>query len=159
MNLLSYTYQWIELPPYHGNVIKRLSDKRKGYFTYTGIAAHLMRIGSPETLVTSLKLGPLFETWVINYIQALFARGQEANMYHWRSHSGAEVDLILERDGALYPIEIKCKSRPVRADASSLRAFQKTYPNQKVMPGLIIHAGDETYPLDQDVLALSWKAL
>lgn len=159
LNLLTYTYQWIEIPPFSNNATKKLSDKRKGYFKDTGLACHLMRLHSPEAVVTSMKMGALFETWVINYIQQQFASTSATNCYHWRSHSGAEVDLILERDGALFPIEIKCKSKPNRADASSMRKFHQTYPNKKIMPGLIIHAGHETYLIDQKTLALSWKAL
>lgn len=159
LNLLLYTYQWVELMPYHGNATKRLSDKRKGYFKDTGIACHLMRIHSAESLVTSMKMGALFETWVVNYIQEQFAFTPTANCYHWRSHGGAELDLILERDGSFYPIEIKCKARPTLADASSIRAFSQTYPKLKIMPGLVIHAGEESFLLDKDTLALSWKAL
>jgi predicted AAA+ superfamily ATPase len=159
LNLLLHTYQWIENAPYHGNATKRLSDKRKGYFKDTGLACHLMRIHSPEALVTSMKMGALFETWVVNYIQEQFAFTARANCYHWRSHGGAELDLILERDGAFFPIEIKSKSRPTKADASSIRSFRETYPKEKIMPGLVIHAGEETYPLDRETCALSWKAL
>jgi predicted AAA+ superfamily ATPase len=159
LNLLLYTYQWVEVMPYHGNTTKRLSDKRKGYFKDTGMACHLMRIHSPDALVSSLKMGALFETWVVNYIQEQFAFTPLANCYHWRSHGGAEVDLILERDGAFYPIEIKCKSRATKADASSLHAFRQTYAGKKIMPGLVIHGGEESYLIDQETFALSWKAL
>lgn len=158
LNLLLYTYQWIELFPYHGNAIKRLSENRKGYFKDTGLACHLMRIHSSEALVTSLKMGSIFETWAVNYIQQQMILTSTANMYHWRTHGGAEVDLILERDGKFYPIEIKCKSRPTKADCSGIQAFRETYPKEKIMPGLIIHSGEETYPVDSKTLALSWKA-
>ncbi|MFA5250277.1 MAG: ATP-binding protein [Parachlamydiales bacterium] len=159
LNLLWRSYQWIEIPPYSGNSVKRISEKRKGYFKDTGLACHLMRITSPEALVTSLKLGALFETWVVNYLSESLTFTSPANCYHWRKHSGSEVDLILERDGAFYPIEIKCKSRPTSSDGTGIRSFRKTYPHLKIKPGLIIHAGEETYPLDQETLALSWKAL
>lgn len=160
LNLLLYTYQWTEVEPYHGNAIKRLSDKRKGYFKDTGLASHLMRIHSPEAVVTSMKMGPLFETWVVNYIQQQLDLIGLANCYHWRSHGGAEVDLILERDGVLFPIEVKAKSKPKHSDTSSIQAFRETYSSKsKIMPALIIHAGDETYPLDKETLALSWKVL
>lgn len=159
LNLLLYTYQWIEVMPYHSNTTKRLSDKRKGYFKDTGMACHLMRIHSPEALFTSMKMGALFETWVVNYIQEQFASTSIANCYHWRTHGGAELDLVLERDGAFYPIEIKCKSRAVHADASSIRSFRQTYPKKKIMPGLVIHAGEESYLLDRETMALSWKTL
>lgn len=159
LNLLNYTYQWIELLPYHGNATKRLSEKRKGYFKDTGLASHLMRIHSPEALVTSMKLGSLFETWAINYVKGQLANTSMANFYHWRSHGGAEVDLILEKDDVFYPIEIKSKSHPSKSDTSGITAFRQTYPQKKIMPGLVIHAGEETFPIDRNTLAISWKAL
>lgn len=159
LNMLIYSYQWIELPPYRGNIVKRLSEKRKGYFKDTGLACHLMRISSPEALVSSLKLGLLFETWVVNYIQQNLALVSSANCYHWRAHSGSEVDLIIERNDFFYPIEIKCKSKPVKADCSGIKAFRKNYPHLKIKPGLIIHAGEESYPIEKDIYALSWKTL
>ena len=159
LSLLQTTYQWIEVLPYHGSTTKRLSEKRKGYFKDTGLASHLCRLHSPDALVSSMKMGSLFETWVVNYIHEQFTTTAQASCYHWRSHGGAELDLVLERDGAFYPIEMKCKSKPSHADASSIRHFQETYPKLKIMPGLVIHAGEESYPLDRDVLALSWKAL
>ena len=109
--------------------------------------------------MTSLKLGALFETWVVNYIHECLSFISPANCYHWRAHSGSEVDLILERNGAFYPIEIKCKSKPSRTDASGIKAFCKSYPHLKIKPGLIIHAGEENCPIDEKIYALSWKAL
>ena len=159
LNLLQYTYQWVEILPYHNNTAKRLSEKRKGYFKDTGIACHLMRIHSPETLVTSLKMGSLFETWVVNYILEQFAFTPIAECYHWRAHGGREVDLILERDGKLYPIEVKYKSRPNQSDVSGIQTLRETYPDKRIQAGLVIHGGEETFPIDSQTLALSWKAL
>ena len=156
LNLLMYTYQWVEVAPYHGNAIKRISEKRKGYFKDTGLACHLMRLHSAENLVTSLKMSPLFESWVVNYI---LSEAPLVNAYHWRSHGGAEVDLILERDDFLFPIEIKSKSNPGKSDTTGLKAFRSTYPNKQIAPGLIIHTGEKSYPIDSETLALSWKSL
>ncbi|MBM3198110.1 MAG: ATP-binding protein [Chlamydiae bacterium] len=154
LNLLLYTYQWIEIPPYHGNTIKRISEKRKGYYKDTGIACHLMRLFSPESLVSSLKLGSIFETWSINH---LIQEAGSANAYHWRSHGGAEVDLLLERNGCFFPIEIKSKSRPGKADISGIKAFRETYPSLQIAPGIVFHAGEENYPIDIQTFAVSWK--
>ena len=115
-----------------------------------------MRIHSPDALVSSLKLGPLFETWAVNFLQQ---NAEMANCYHWRSHGGAEVDLVLERSGRLYPIEIKAKSRPNKSDTAGLQAFRATYPSAQIAPSLVLHAGEETYPIDRQTLAISWKAL
>ncbi|MBI3900950.1 MAG: DUF4143 domain-containing protein, partial [Chlamydiia bacterium] len=153
-------YQWKQIIPYHANTIKRVSEAPKGYLTDTGIACHLLRIFSPQALAVHPSLGRLFETWVINHIHQLFSSCPSAPQpYHWRVHSGAEVDLILEWNGCFYPIEIKCSQNLSRADLYGFKAFRESYPKLKVMPNLIIHAGDNNYLMDPETLALSWKAL
>ena len=158
INVLNYTFQWREIWPYSGNMIKRISKKPKGYITDTGFACYLQRISSPNALAAHPLLGGLFETWVINTISKLFATlSTVPNMYHWRTNGGAEVDLILEIDGALYPIEIKCKTNVQSKDASGITSFCKTYPHLKIMPGLIVYAGKTCYQLPNNVIALPWN--
>ncbi|MES2345065.1 MAG: ATP-binding protein [Chlamydiota bacterium] len=160
LDLLTFTYQWHELLPYHGNTIKRISGKKKGYFKDTGFACYLQKIESPESLAISPKLGSIFETWVVNYIHQQFAMlTVPPNTYHWRSAGGAEVDLILERNGKFYPIEMKCKTNLTKADLSGLKAFRSSYLKMNIMPGLVIYAGSESYKLDEDTLALPWNLL
>jgi predicted AAA+ superfamily ATPase len=160
LDLLSYTYQWFELFPYHRNTIKRISGKKKGYFKDSGFACYLQAIDSYESLAKSPKLGSIFETWAINYIvQQSATLDVPPKLYHWRTSAGAEVDLILERSGMLYPIEIKCKTHLSRNDLSGLKAFRETYPKQQIMPGLIFYAGSEPYKLDEYTLALPWNLL
>ncbi|MBI3232046.1 MAG: DUF4143 domain-containing protein [Candidatus Doudnabacteria bacterium] len=105
LDLLFFTYQWLELPSYQGNAIKRITGKKKGYFKDSGFACYLQKIDSPESLSISPKLGAVFETWAVNHIhQQCATLSVPPNSYHWRTSGGAEVDLILERDGKLYPI-------------------------------------------------------
>lgn len=161
LNLVSNTYQWRELLPYHGNSIKRISGKKKGYLSDTGIACYLQRIPTPEALLNSPIMGHVFETWVVNAIHRQFPIvGLAPYAYHWRTTAGgAEVDLILERDGQLYPIEIKCKTNLTAHDLSGLKAFRHTYPQARIMPGLLIYAGREVYRVDKDTIAIPWRAV
>lgn len=159
LDLLANTYQWLELFPYHGNAIKRLSGKRKGYLTDTGLACYLQRLSSPEALAMSPLLGAMFETWAVNDIHRQFINlATPPQAYHWRTAAGAEVDLALERDGKFYPIEIKCKTNLTRHDTRGLRAFRETFPQLRIMTGLIIYAGRDCYPLDPHAIALPWNA-
>ncbi len=160
LDLLNFSYQWFELFPYHGNTIKRISGKKKGYFKDSGFACYLQAIESPESLAKNPKLGFIFETWAINYVQQQFASlAVSPKTYHWRTSGGAEVDLILERSGKLYPIEMKCKTHLSRADLSGLKAFRETYSKNEIMTGLIIYAGSEVYKLDEHTLAIPWNLL
>ncbi len=160
LDLLTFSFQWIELLPYHGNTIKRLSGKKKGYFKDSGFACYLQKIESPESLAINPKLGFIFETWAINDIlQQCATLSVPPNTYQWRTAGGAEVDLILERNGKLYPIEMKCKTNLTKSDLSGLKAFRESYPKQEIMPGLIIYAGSEVYKLDENTLAIPWNLL
>ena len=152
------TYQWRELLPYSTNIIKRTSKKRKGYLTDTGLACYLQHISTPNALAGHPLLGALFETWAVNevfkFVQPL---SYAPRMYHWRSSSGAEVDLVLELDGKLFPIEVKCKSSLTKRDQKGLHAFRTTYCNLPIQPGLIIYAGKECMWLDKETLCFPWN--
>jgi predicted AAA+ superfamily ATPase len=157
---LSASYQWREILPMHRNTIKKISKKRKGVLTDSGMACYLLRIKSPEDLALHPSLGALFETWAINHVYQLFATcPMTPAIYHWRTHSGSEIDLILELNGIYFPIEFKCSRNISSHDLKSFKAFRESVPEKRVAPGLIIHAGEENYLLDRQTMALSWKAL
>lgn len=158
LDLLTFTYQWVELFPYHGNTIKRISGKKKGYFKDAGFACYLQKIDSPEALAVNPKLGSIFETWVVNYIHQQFASiSVPPNSYHWRTAAGAEVDLILEKNGMLFPIECKCKTNLSASDLNGLKALRNTYNH--VQTALIVYAGSEVYKLDPHTIAIPWNML
>jgi predicted AAA+ superfamily ATPase len=131
----------------------------------TGLACALQHISSPKTLAGHPLAGALFETAVVGEIRKLSARETvQPAMYHWRSHGGAEVDILLERDGLFYPIEIKLGTNPTRGDTTGIAAFRSTYPNLQVTPGLVISAGNAAdgsqaiRKLSQNDYALCWNA-
>jgi predicted AAA+ superfamily ATPase len=158
LDILTNTYQWRQLPPYFGNAIKRISGKHKGYLCDTGMACNLQRISTPETLLRHPLFGAMFETWVVNEIKKLSSDLQlPPNIYHWRTAAGAEVDIILEWNGRLYPIEVKGKANLTKGDLSGLRAFRSTYTTQNIADAVVIYAGDVAYRLDEHTLALPWN--
>ena len=160
LDLLSFSYQWMDLLPYHGNTLKRLTGKKKGYFKDVGLACYLQKIESAQALAVSPRLGSIFETWAVNYILQQFATlATPPNMYHWRTSAGAEVDLVLEKDGKLFPIEMKCKTTLTKKDLSGIQSFRESYHNNKIMPALIIYAGQEPYMLDSNTLAIPWNLI
>ena len=76
--------------------------------------------------------------------------------YHWRLHSGAEVDLILERDGKFYPIEIKATSKPASFDARNINALRRYYPHLNVQKGLIVASSETRYPVTENDWVMPW---
>jgi len=160
LSILEATFQWFEIPAWHGNTIKRISSKPKGYFSDTGLACHLARITSCDALGGHPATGSLFETAVISEIRKLMTpMSRKAALYHWRIHSGSEVDLIMERDGILYPIEVKLTSRPTRKDARGIRALRENYPDKTIAPGLVIAPAEQLEQLSETEYTLPWNLI
>lgn len=161
LELARATYLWRDIPAYTGNTIKRITQKRKGYFIDTGLACFLHRISAPTELLGHPLAGSLFETAISNTIHAVLETiSGGARLFHWRTNGGAEVDLVLMRDNKLFPIEIKLKGTLTKHDARGLNAFMQTYAHTTtpVMPGLIIYGGSDCYFLDEHIIALPWNA-
>jgi len=164
LQFLLATYMWRDVPPYLGNLIKRVSRKRKGYFIDTGLACKLMHIFAPEQLLSHPASGALFETHVSNMIYAILqALPFGAGFYHWRSNGGAEVDIVLHRGTVLYPIEVKMKSYVSKNDIRGIKAFQDTYRGtirgMTVALGIVVYAGTDCYFVDETVLAMPWNMM
>jgi predicted AAA+ superfamily ATPase len=139
LEMLKGTFQWCDVPAFHSNTIKRISSKPKGYFTDTGLICHLQLISSPKALSGHPLLGHIFETFVMSEIYKLSqTMSTPPRFYHWRSHSGAEVDIILERDGRFFPIEIKLSTMPAKRDTTGISKFKATYPDLQIETGLVI---------------------
>ncbi len=159
LSTLRATFQWFELPAYHGNTIKRISSKPKGYLADTGLACSLQMISSGQTLAGHPLTGALFESAVAAEIRKLSsALATGPNVYHWHSQGGEEVDLLLERDGVFHPVEVKLTSRPSRADTKGITAFRACYPKLKVAPGLVIAPTERMEKLSDTAYSLPWDS-
>ncbi len=159
LDVLRGTCQWIELPAFTRNSVKRVSQKPKGHIADTGLACHLMRISSPEAVSGHPAFGSLFESMVVgDCLKQLQKELTVPATWHYRRHSGAEVDLVLERDGKLFPIEVKATSNPMPRDAVGLTAFQTEYGAHSV-DGLLVHAGDRVLRLGEHCWAVPFDLM
>ncbi len=160
LTVLEKSYQWQALPPFHRNTIKRISKKPKGHFGDTGLACSLLGIHTPEVLSGHPMLGHLFETYVFNLVRALNqSLDYPGELFHFRSHGGAEVDLLLSQGNRFFPMEVKCKTQLSRHDARGIHAFIETYPDLDVPLGLILYPGERCFYVTEKVLALPYLAL
>lgn len=160
LSIAEATYQWISIPAFSRNPIKRIAGKPKGYFADTGFACNLQRIPSPQVLGGHPLLGRLFETWVVLEILKTFQDWPTPpNVFHFRAYSGAEVDLILELGGTLFPVEIKATSRPSPRDLLGIRAFRECFPAERIGPGLVVCCVERPERLAPGLLAIPWWLL
>ncbi len=157
LDILVATFQWFEIPSYSGNTVKRISGRPKGYISDTGLACMSQAISTPSAIGSHPNMGALFETAVVGEIKKQISiLSPKPNLYHWRSHGGGEVDLIIERDGLFYPIEIKLKSNPSRKDTTGISSFRKTYPRLKIEKGLVMCPSERIIQLSESDYAVPW---
>ena len=160
LDMLKATFQWFDVPAYSGNNIKRVSHKPKGFIADTGFACAAQLISSPRALGGHPMLGALFETAVAAEIRKQCALlSPKPQIYHWRSASGAEVDLLLERDGKFFPMEVKVKSQPTKRDAQGMKALRDSYPKLDIQPGLVIAPTDRFLKISEEAFAIPWNSV
>jgi predicted AAA+ superfamily ATPase len=148
LNLLETSYLLIRLPAYSVNRTKRLLKSPKLYWGDVGLAMHLSGMAEPT--------GAHLENLVLlDLLVWQCGRLQSTEILYWRTTTGEEVDLVIETEGKVLPIEIKPMSRPRVRDAANLIAFQHEY-GADARAGLLLHNGTETEWLTPTVLAVPW---
>ncbi len=131
------TFIWRNLPSYEKNATKRIIKHPKGYLRDTGLLHHLLHIYDLNMLLTHPQMGHSWEAMVSeNVIRGLITLGTQFEYYHYRTGAGAEIDLILEGEFGLLPIEIKFAQRITNKSLRPLRDFIQAY---SCAYGLIIH--------------------
>lgn len=101
------------LHPYSNNLLKRLIKTPKLYFYDTSLVCYLTKWSSAETLECGAMNGAILENYVIVEIRKTYLNcGKEPYMYYYRDKDAREIDLVLEHDGVLNPVEIKKTSNP-----------------------------------------------
>ena len=102
------------LQPYFNNRTKRLVKTPKLYFMDTGLASYLTGWLSADVLERGAMSGAMLETWVVSeIIKSYLHHGRAPRIYFYRDKDKREVDLLIEENGTLYPIEIK-KTAPIQ---------------------------------------------
>jgi len=154
LSVLTASYQVHLLPPFHSSVTKRLVKSPKMYFVDTGLCAYLTGWSSAETLAAGAMAGPTFETHVVmEILKSWWHRGREPLAYHYRDRDGNEVDLLLERDGRLFPIEVK-RSATVRSEwARTFAPLGRL--GMPVGPGAVVCLAPESVPLPSGQTAVN----
>ncbi|MHB1406491.1 MAG: ATP-binding protein [Desulfitobacteriaceae bacterium] len=115
------------LQPYHNNIAKRAVKTPKLYFLDTGLAAYLTKWNTPEVLEAGAMAGAFFETFVIAEVLKSFynAGVLDTSLYYYRDKDAKEVDLLVEQNGTLYPVEIKKTANPGKEHIENFSVLEK----------------------------------
>ena len=101
------------LHPYSNNMLKRLVKTPKLYFYDTGLVCYLTKWSNAETLESGAMNGAILENYVVAEIMKTYLNcGKEPYLYYYRDKDAKEIDIVLEHDGVLNPMEIKKTSNP-----------------------------------------------
>lgn len=139
------------LEPYSNNVLKRTVSTPKLYLYDSGIVCYLTRWSSPETAMEGAMSGALLENYTVAEIIKTYQNaGQEPFLYYYRDKDAREIDLILERDGKLFPIEIKKMASPPKKLTKVFDLIDKS-PLQRGT-GAILCMADQLGAFDQNNL-------
>jgi len=159
-NMLVATCQWYELEPWIGNAIKRFSQRPCGHAADSGQVCHSLSIPSPQALIDHPSFGAIVESAVVGDLrrqaQIMPTRPE---FHHWRTHAGAEVDLLVSYNGRRHPIEIKASSHPGRESLRGIAAFRETYPQHANDMALVLAPVERSYQLESGCWVVPWNAV
>lgn len=149
LDVLESTFMVRSLKPWRANIKKRQVKAPKVYIRDSGIVHWFLGLANRAALVRHPKVGASWEGYVL---ESLIRELQLADRqcYFWRTHTGAEIDLVAEMDGALRGFEIKRSSAPRLTPSMRIAIADLGLSRIDV-----IHAGSESYPLARNVQAVS----
>jgi predicted AAA+ superfamily ATPase len=134
------------LEPYHNNQLKRMIKTPKLYVLDTGLCAYLGNWNSPEALESGAISGEIFETWCFSEIlKSYFNAGKRPSFSFYRDNDQREIDLLIEENGTLYPIEFKKTATPKKDAIRNFKALEKT--NMQIGQGAVICTSKIQLPL------------
>lgn len=115
------------LQPYYSNITKRVVKTPKLYFLDTGLAAYLTRWNRPQVLEAGAMAGAFFETFVVaEVLKSYYNAGiLEPALYYYRDKDAQEIDLLIEQNGVIYPVEIKKTANPGPAHIENFSVLEK----------------------------------
>ena len=135
------------LRPYANNALKRLTKSPKLYFCDSGLCAHISMWPTPETLMNGAASGQFFENHVVaEMLKSNAYAGTKAHMSYYRDANAKEIDLLVEKNGTIHPLEIKKSANPDSREVRKFSVLEKA--NARRGCGGIVCMCQEVIPID-----------
>ncbi|MCD7858583.1 MAG: ATP-binding protein [Firmicutes bacterium] len=139
------------LHPYSNNVLKRTIKTPKIYFYDTGLVCYLTKWSSPEVAESGAMSGALLENFTVSEIMKGYQNaGREPYLYFYRDRDAKEIDVVMEGDGKLYPLEIKKSVTPNKRIVKTFGVIDKS-PLQ-IGTGAVLCMAEQFGAFDRDNL-------
>ena len=137
------------LEPYSNNALKRLSKTPKLYFCDTGLCAYLSMWLTPNTLRNGAASGHFYENYVVMELVKNYAYAKsKVNITYYRDSNAKEIDVFVEENDVIHPLEIKKSAAPDRREIKKYSVLDKASLNRG--NGGIICMCEEPIPIDAE---------
>ena len=151
LDLLAGLFLIRPLPPWHENLAKRQVKAPKVYLRDTGILHHLLGIRTRNDLLAHPKCGASWEGFAVEETLKLV---QPDDAYFWRTHTGAELDLLLLKNGKRLGVEVK------RADAPALaRSMRIAMADLELDHLTVLYPGEKSYAIGERVTVVPFSVV
>lgn len=149
------------LQPYSADALKRAIRAPKLYFRDTGLACYLTRWLTADALKCSAVAGSMFETFVVSEILKSYSNeglDYRFSIFYYRGKDKLaggdnEIDLVIEENGVLYPVEIKMTANPKASMSSANTVLDRISGKTRGMGVILCLIGKKTF-LRENLLAL-----
>ena len=149
LDILSATFMVRVLPPWHENLGKRSVKAPKIYLADSGMLHTLLGLENEAVLMSHPKVGASWEGFAMAQVIAALGATPE-QCHYWKLHTGAELDLLIQRNGERRGFEFKLTDSP-RSSASMHSAMQSL----RLTSLHVVHAGAHSYPMAEGIHALA----
>lgn len=151
------TYIWRNIPSFEKDAVKRIVKHPKGIFRDSGLLHHLLRIENSDSLLSHPQMGNSWEGFVIEeIIRKLNVIGISFDYYYYRTAAGAEIDLIIEGDFGIIPIEIKYHNSYNSKHIKNLIEFIEFY---KCPLGIVINNDEKPRLVKENIISIPFNFL
>lgn len=154
LDILEGTFMAFRLPPWHTNLGKREVKSPKVYVGDTGILHRLLGIDSLDGLMAHPKCGASWEGFMVHEIIRRTG-AQRGEAFFWGTHTGAELDLLIHRNGRRLGFEIKLTRSP--KVTSSMRSARQVLELEQLY--VVCHGEGEPWPLAEGIAAVPASCL
>lgn len=159
LSILQTSFIVFLLPPWSGNVRKRLVKMPKLHFYDTGLVCWLLGLRSADQLRTHPLRGALVETWVISeFLKQQANAGERGGLYFYRDQNGVEADLLIDRPDRMTVVEIKAGQTVTTDLLSPARRIRELLSAIRRTEAVVVYGGDARQDRS-DVQLVPWNDL
>ena len=160
MTILEITFLLQTLPAWSGNLSKRLVKAPKLVIGDTGLMTYLLGLNEERLLHDPILAGHVLENFVIMELKKQLGWNRiKAQLFHFRTQTGQEVDIVLEDlSGQVVGIEVKSSASVAADDFKGLRLLHETI-GKRFVRGIVLYAGSEFIPFGSELQAFPVSAL